>query len=67
MLRFIGAVAVCVGLVAGALWWGGYWEGEASMKATAKGRQSLNDGISAVQTGVNDGLNSLKVEEKATE
>jgi hypothetical protein len=60
MLRFIGAVVVIVGLVATGLYFGGYWEGEASAGITTKGKQTFNDGVSVVQEGVNDGLESLK-------
>jgi len=66
MLRFIGAVTVVLGLVGGTLYFGGYWDGKAEVKATAKGRQALNDGVSAVQSGVTKGLDHLKVESKAT-
>ncbi|MHA2280019.1 MAG: hypothetical protein ACXAC5_03960 [Promethearchaeota archaeon] len=66
MLRFIGAVVVIVGLIATGLYFGGYWEGEASASVTDKGKQTFNDGISVVQDGVNEGLNSLKTEGKTT-
>jgi hypothetical protein len=65
MLRFIGAVVVVAALVGGFLFFGGYMEGDASVGVTNKGHEAFNNGVSVVQDGVNDGLDSLKTKGEA--
>jgi hypothetical protein len=63
MFKFIGVVAVVVGIAGAALYFTGNMSGSASIDITDKGKKNFNQGLTAMQEGVNGGLDSLKVSE----
>lgn len=59
-LGILTAIFLSIGAVA---YFGGFMEGSATVKLTDKGRETLNKGLNSAKEGINDGLESLKVEE----
>ena len=67
MFRVIGIAVVAAVLAGGVLYFNGYWDGDAKVEMTSKGKQALNDGLDAVQSGVTKGIDHLKADTGAKE